>query len=122
MVSQQPFRQVSYALAVSVGAAPISGAMEPSNREQIESYRLDGSFAERAAAARAIGNHLISPHLMNRLDPDSSLEAGSEAEAKSLPCLGRQRVFALLVGFSNYPGRNPANEINRRLFRTGPDS
>ena len=110
------------ALAVSVGAASMTVAMEPPTPEQIESYRLDGSFEDRAAAVRAIGNHLISPHLMTRLDPGTSLEAGSEAEAKRLPSLGRQRVFALLVEFSNYPGHNPANEINRRLFRTGPDS
>ncbi|MEX1311785.1 MAG: hypothetical protein AB1Z65_15270, partial [Candidatus Sulfomarinibacteraceae bacterium] len=110
------------ALTVSIGVAPISTAMEPPTRAQIERYRLDGSLAERATAARAAGNHLIAPDLARRVDLDGMVKAGPAADTKSLPSTGRQRVFALLVGFADSPGRNPPGEIDRRLFGTGPDA
>ena len=110
------------ALAIIVGVAPISGAMEPPTREQIERYRLDGSLAKRAAAARATGNHLIAPDLVRRVDGDREVKAASAVDTKRLPSMGRQRVFALLVGFADSPGHNPPGEIDRRLFGSGPDA
>jgi M6 family metalloprotease-like protein len=107
------------ALAASFGVAPVSGAMEPPSRQQIERYRLDGSLAARAASARSTGNHLIAPDLAKRVEVGGEAKAGSAAKTKRLPSTGRQRVFALLVGFADYPGRNAPGEIDRRLFGTG---
>jgi M6 family metalloprotease-like protein len=98
-------------------------AMQPPSHEQLERYRADGTLATRVVAAREYGNHLISPELVERRRGSSAVSLKKTAAApKRLPSAGHLRVFALLVGFSDYPGHNPANEINRRLFRTGPDS
>jgi len=104
---------------LAFGAAMVS-AMERPTAEQIEKYRADGTLADRAAAARATGNHLVSSHLVRRLDLDEEVKADLVAGPKRLPSIGRQRVFALLIGFSDYPGLNPKAEIHRRLFNEGP--
>lgn len=104
---------------LAFGAATVT-AMERPTAEQIEHYRADGTLADRAAAARATGNHLVSPHLVRRLDVDKEVKVELVADPKRLPSLGRQRVFALLIGFSDYPGLNPKAEIHRRLFNEGP--
>jgi len=96
-------------------------AMQPPTPEQLERYRADGSLARRAAAARRTGNHLVSPQLVARIAEEAGVKGKeSEVETKTLPSVGRQRVFALLIGFSDYPGLNPKAEIHRRLFSEGP--
>jgi M6 family metalloprotease-like protein len=110
------------AFLLSVSFAAVSDAMQPPTREQLERYRLDGTLAARGAAARAVGNHLVSPHLSRRLDREASAHPVAPVGPKKLPSSGIQRVFAVLVGFADYPGHNPPSQINRRLFRQGPDN
>ncbi len=95
-------------------------AMQPPSHEQLERYRADGTLATRAAAAREVGNHLISPELVERRRGNAAVSLKKTAVApKRLPSAGHLRVFALLVGFSDYPGHNPTREIDRRLFGIG---
>ena len=98
-----------------------SMAMQPPSPEQLECYRADGTLATRAAAVREYGNHLISPELVERRLGNTAVSLKkTTAASKRLPSAGHLRVFSLLVGFSDYPGRNPVGEIHRRLFGTGP--
>ncbi len=108
---------------VGLGVVFSAMAMEPPTSEQLDRYLADGSLAERAAAAREVGNHLVSPELVKRLRGSFEVKREEGAtEVKRLPSIGTRRVFALLIGFSDYPGRNPRSEIDRRLFGVGPAS
>ena len=116
-------KSLHFLSAMALGVIPAFElyAMQPPTPEQLERYRADGTFARRAEAARRIGNHQLSPALMHRLDSGAPTTPNEDAaRSKTLPSLGRQRVFALLIGFSDYPGRNPKTEIDRRLFGEGP--
>jgi len=116
-------RSLHFLSALALGVIPAFElcAMQPLTPEQLERYRADGTLARRAEAARRIGNHQLSPALMRRLESVAPTTPNEDsARSKTMPSLGRQRVFAVLVGFSDYPGRNPMGEIDRRLFRAGP--
>ncbi len=109
------------AMMCLASCAAVVSAMERPSAEQLERYRSDGTLADRAAAARRYGNHQVSPELAVRLlGSQDAKRQGSTADTKRLPSVGEQRVFALLIGFSDYPGRNPVGEIDRRLFGAGP--
>jgi M6 family metalloprotease-like protein len=108
------------ALLGLVVAAP-AAAMERPTAEQLGRYRADGTLEERADRARRSGNHLVAPGLVARYPAGSGV--GLKADPSGpvvLPSIGNQRIFALLVGFSDFPGRNPVAEIDRRLFGAGP--
>ena len=111
------------AVAFLASWGTLVSAMERPTAEQLERYRADGTFTARAAAARRHGNHQVSPELVARfLESEDAKRQGVGADTKRLPAVGRQRVFALLIGFSDYPGRNTVDEIDRRLFGIGPAS
>jgi M6 family metalloprotease-like protein len=119
-MSRPPLVSICVAAVMAFRIAGVS-AMQPPTPEQLERYRADGTLDRRADAARRIGNHQLSPALMHRLGSGASTTRNEDTvRSKTLPSLGRQRVFALLIGFADYPGQNPANQINRRLFREGP--
>ena len=108
---------ISVALTLAVSAA----APEPPDREQIERYRLDGSFARRVAAARQLGNHRVADRLLHRLGARPGVEAERRGRmAKNLPTTGTGNVFALLIAFSDFEPSNDAPSIDDRLFGDGP--
>lgn len=114
----------------------IALALEPPAPEEIEAYRRDGSLKERIANARALGNHLVAPHLMERLRYKLRrmvLELqGFRAEEiegilapppawRGMPTKGTVKVLALLIEFSDYPhqSQNSKEAIESKLFGDG---
>ncbi len=112
------FRRVmkSAVAVVSMLLAHGVAALEPPTAEQADRYRRDGTLARRSEAAYAIGNHDLAPRLVQRFSGGGDV---AKALQGGLPTTGRQRVFALLIAFSDYPGHNHASQLDRRLFGDG---
>ncbi len=97
-------------------------ALEPPTAEQAGRYRRDGSLARRSAAAYAVGNHRLAPRLVQRMLGVATESGKVSAVRSGLPTTGRQRVFALLIAFSDYPGHNIPYQFDWRLFGDGPSA
>jgi M6 family metalloprotease-like protein len=110
------------AVAMVIGLGRSTCAMEPPTPEQLRRYRADGSLADRAATARRAGNHRLSLMLLHRIRRSPQQTKTVRLDTGLLPSVGRQRVFALLIGFSDHRGHNHVGEIDRRLFGVGPDT
>lgn len=108
-------------------------ALEPPERGEMERYRADGTLPRRQLAARLLGNHRLSPRLVDRLragwggriSAASGLDlAGRNAPPsawsyRALPARGTVRVLALLVAFAGTPPVNSAELIHAKLFGAG---
>ncbi len=116
----RPLIVLTLSMAVGLGAAATSSALEPPTPRQVEHYRDDGSLARRISAARRIGNHVMAPHLVSRL---AELLAGQRATdqqpAGLLPATGNRRMFTLLIAFSDYPGHTDRETVDDRIFGNG---
>lgn len=120
---------VSSILALLALATPAL-SLEPPTAAEVERYRRDGSFAQRLANARAMGNHLVDPLLVQGLQTrlrtswispgqppgDLALPSGRRG---GLPSKGAVKVFALLIDFSDYPAVNDVSTIASKLFGDG---
>ncbi len=100
-----------------VTAGATAWAMEPPTKEQLETYRLDGSLGARIEAAREIGNHVMAPHLAASMDPRSGQVKA--AAPGGLPAVGNQQVLTLLIEFSDLAGFSEPAEIHDQLFGDG---
>ena len=117
------------------GLLPVT-ALEPPTKEQIQRYKLDGTFAARVARAKAIGNHKIPPRTRARLDqklvrlaargrtgiasPAASTFIQAPPRAwEGMPTSGTVKVLALLISFSDYAGVTTPATFESRLFGTG---
>jgi M6 family metalloprotease-like protein len=106
-------------------------SMEPPTANQLERYRADGSLRQRIEAAKAIGNHFISPGLvrdflrrMARYDAQAAGETkiGKIEASSSMPTTGLVRIFVLPIAFSDYPSNNSIASLRRTIFGEGnPD-
>jgi len=103
---------------VLILAASSAFALEPPTAEQLERYTLDGSLAERAQAARAYGNHRMSPQLAARFGPTATTKALPD-EPKVLPADGSPNVLTLLIAFADMPGYTDSAVVNDRIFGDG---
>jgi len=129
-------KAVFFFLLVIFSGDMIALALEPPAPEEIEAYRRDGSLKERIANAKALGNHLVAPHLMERLRYKlrrMALELqGFRAEEiegilapppawRGMPTKGTVKVLALLIEFSDYPhqSQNSKEAIESKLFGDG---
>lgn len=129
-------KAVFFFLLVIFSGDMIALALEPPAPEEIEAYRRDGSLKERIANARALGNHLVAPHLMERLRYKLRrmvLELqGFRAEEiegilapppawRGMPTKGIIKVLALLIEFSDYShqSQNSKEAIESKLFGDG---
>ena len=111
--------------------------LEPPTPEQLEKYRSDGSLARRIEAAEAIGNHLISPRLLQQfvyrvqrrylqMNGKTEAEIGQLLSAAPgetpMPTTGTVRIFVMPIAFSDYPGINSISSLNNTIFGKGdPD-
>ncbi|MDD8027525.1 MAG: M6 family metalloprotease domain-containing protein [Acidobacteriota bacterium] len=118
-------------LALAVPAA----ALEPPTRAEIAQSLRDGTYAQKLACARALGNHIADPALIGNLrarlarilrDPSAGAPAGAAGSLDlpggrtgGLPAKGAVRVFALLLDFTDYPAVNSAATIASKLFADG---
>lgn len=109
---------LSVTFAAVVSAAITSYALEPPRPEQLERYRLDGTLAERVEAARAFGNHRLSPHLAARFGRTVDAKATADAP-KVLPAEGAPRMLTLLIAFSDMPGFTDAAVVEDRILGDG---
>lgn len=122
---------ISTVIALAVPAA----ALEPPTQAELASYLRDGSYAQRLANARALGNHIFDPALLagfrSRLlerraklasragvVPTEELELPS-GRTGGLPSRGAVSVFALLIDFSDFPAVNSPAVIGSKLFGDG---
>jgi M6 family metalloprotease-like protein len=107
-------------------------ALEPPTPEQIQQYKKDGTLQARIEAARALGNHKVSPKLVwsarQRLQ---NLVSGRSEDSRTpppcwqggLPSLGSPKMFVLCIAFSDMPPVNGDTQelINSKLFGDGTD-
>ncbi len=124
-------------LAFVLIGASLGYALEPPTREQIERYRMDGTLAARIAAAKAFGNHLIEPHIIERLRNKGrkitldrravTMRPGARSFTRiqapptpsGLPTTGNVNVLALLIAFNDYPAMTTKEDIASKLFGDG---
>lgn len=111
---------------------PAAGMERPS-REQVETYRKDGTFANRAAFARKIGNDKFTPgaaaRLKNKLRIKSLMRGGAtRSEAlvmapppawRGMPTSGTPKILVLLIRFSDYANANSSTTVNTQVFGAG---
>jgi len=103
---------------VLILAATSAFALEPPTAEQLERYTLDGSLADRAQAARAYGNHRMSPQLAARFGSAATTKALPEGP-KVLPADGSPKVLTLLIAFADMPGYTDPVAVDDRIFGDG---
>jgi M6 family metalloprotease-like protein len=136
----QKGRRSIFAVLSLLGALAAGGrsalALEPPARGEIQRYLLDGTLAARLRNAGAFGNHLVAPELVFdlrqrmarvRLGASSAARGGDSSVALSLPSgtrnvlpsKGSDKVFALLIQFTDYPAVNSADTIASKLFGDG---
>ncbi|MDH7492691.1 MAG: M6 family metalloprotease domain-containing protein [Candidatus Saccharicenans sp.] len=120
------------AFLLLVMSAALSG-LEPPTPEQIQKYRLDGSYAARVAAAREIGNHRMDPEVVAHLNyrvKRLALEAQGYSpqqidrllapppSRRGMPTRGQVKVLAILIAFQDYAPITSADFIAQKLFGT----
>ncbi|MCR4397073.1 MAG: immune inhibitor A, partial [Candidatus Saccharicenans sp.] len=120
------------AFLLLVMSAALSG-LEPPTPEQIQKYRLDGSYAARVAAAREIGNHRMDPEVVAHLNyrvKRLALEAQGYSpqqidrllapppSRRGMPTRGQVKVLAILIAFQDYAPITRADFIAQKLFGT----
>lgn len=115
---------------------PIVSALEPPTKEQLAQYRKDGSLQHRIAAAKRLGNHRVSPDIAQRTTfklRQLALQAKGYTvnELKTLPAppsgwqglptRGDDRIFAILIEFSDYQHitEDTTAAVQSRLFGEG---
>jgi M6 family metalloprotease-like protein len=106
------------ACSLLILGATAASALEPPTAEQLERYRLDGSLAARAEAARQIGNHRPALQLAARPRPGAATKALPDASGL-LPSEGSPRVLALLIAFSDMPGHTDPAVVDDMLYGDG---
>jgi M6 family metalloprotease-like protein len=122
---------ISAVIALAVPAA----ALEPPTQAELNTYLRDGSYAQRLANARFLGNHAFDPALLagfrsrllarrGELLPSGSVVPAGGLELPSgrtgcLPSRGAVSVFALLIDFSDFPAVNTPAVIASKLFGDG---
>ncbi|MGB9906455.1 MAG: M6 family metalloprotease domain-containing protein [Candidatus Saccharicenans sp.] len=120
------------AFLLLVMSAALSG-LEPPTPEQIQKYKLDGSYAARVAAAREIGNHRMDPEVVAHLNyrvKRLALEAQGYSpqqidrllapppSRRGMPTRGQVKVLAILIAFQDYAPITSADFIAQKLFGT----
>ncbi|MDI6849702.1 MAG: M6 family metalloprotease domain-containing protein [Candidatus Saccharicenans sp.] len=121
------FLSLAWILLLTAGLS----ALEPPTREQVQKYRLDGTYAARVAAAREIGNHRMDPELVAHLNyrvKRLALEAqgfnpqqidrllAPPPSRRGMPTRGQVKVLAILIAFQDYPPITGADFIAQQLF------
>ena len=116
-------------------SAHMAFALEPPRPGEIEQLKQTGEYADRVEKAKALGNHLIEPVLLEKaiyntrrkaiiqqgLIPDDFLPAPPSSR-QLMPTTGNVKVFALLIDFSDQPatgGYSTQPEIQSALFEDG---
>jgi len=111
-------------------------ALEPPTPQQLAQYRLDGTLARRIAFAKALGNDKADPGLVRdfavrlerlRLKALGRLEAEVVEAAPAPPSgirqglrnKGTNKIFALLIEFSDNLSSTSSSTINSKLFGDG---
>jgi len=134
-MNRKPSHLLPFFFLIFILIVDLSFGLEPPTKQQIEKYKRDGTWASRVAAAKAIGNHKVSPELIERYKYKMKRMAlkmqGYTSEQidkiltpppawRGMPTIGTVRVFALLIAFSDYPPVSSSDEIKKRLF--GPEN
>jgi len=111
-------------------------ALEPPTRQQLARYRLDGTLAQRIAFAKALGNDQVEPGLLEEFqiraerlrlkslglsdaEIDRILPAFPSGIRPGLRNKGNNKVFVLLIDFSDYPSSQTKDSINGKVFGDG---
>jgi M6 family metalloprotease-like protein len=99
-------------------AGTVAFCLEKPTPEQIQQYRADGTWAQRTADARAFGNHLVDPKLLERMKYNTqrqilASEGVSQRQIdqtlappsnwKGLPTKGTDKILILLIAFADTP-------------------
>jgi M6 family metalloprotease-like protein len=108
-------------------------SLEPPAKGELSRYAADGTLADRLLFARALGNDVVAPELiqslrtrMERLGlrpprPASGARALGlpPATTNTLKSKGRVKILALCLAFPDYPALTSAAAITSKLFGDG---
>jgi len=121
---------------LALGWAGTVQALERPTAAQIERYRADGTLEARLSRARALGNDRVDAQLtlefqdrIRRLalrnqgltpaEIDEILPTLPPGVRPGLRSTGTNKIFALLLDFSDYPATVPSGTIDSALFADG---
>jgi len=131
-----PRMNVAILLALILAISGGLFALEPPTKEQLARYRLDGTLAQRIAFAKALGNDRVEPGLLEEFKIKAErlrLKALGMSDAEidrimpvfppgirpGLRNKGNNKVFVLLIDFSDYPSSQTRDSINGKIFGDG---
>lgn len=131
-------QRVALSVGIGVLLAGRAGALQPPTPEQIARYRADGTWAQRVASAKSLGNHLTKPHLVaqtrQKLQRALNLIGGGTGEQVAnapppawqggLPSTGAVKVLVVLVDFPEYPhyASQTVSDVDSKFFANGDAS
>jgi hypothetical protein len=122
-------------------AGPLN-ALEPPTPEQVRQYKADGTWPQRLAWAKALGNDQADPVLVSRMQARLASQAAKAAglpvpqeaaespggssgdQPRGLPPTGTQKVLVILVDFPDQPhGPNDTvADVQNKFFGDGDAS
>ena len=114
-------------LVLAGAAAPAGLALEPPRQGEIARLQRQGRLDEALGFAKALGNHKMSPALLENARRSAGRSVlGLAAPAppparRGMPTTGAVKVLALLIEFDDYRHSNEAATIAARLFGGGTD-
>jgi M6 family metalloprotease-like protein len=96
-------------------------SLEPPRSGEIDKYRADGTLESRINFAKDIGNYKVSKNLVSRFNSriNCSGQMAPPLDWQGMPTKGNDKIFALLIGFSDYEPNTAVEDVNSRLFLDG---
>ena len=108
--------------------APAGLALEPPREGELARLQRQGRLDEALGFAKALGNHKMSPALLENARMSAGravlgLTAPAPPPARrGMPTTGAVKVLALLIEFDDYRHSNEASTIAAKLFGGGVDA
>lgn len=116
-------------LLVSALASVSALALQPPSQQQLESYKKNKTFKQKADHAKRLGNHIMAPHLLERankklgINPHIQTKKSTEGLYwhRGLPSVGDVKTFTLLIDFSDAPApeHQTVEVLNNHIYGPG---
>ena len=115
-------------LVLAGTAAPAGLALEPPREGELARLERQGRLDEALGFAKALGNHRMSPALLENARRSAGravlgLTAPAPPPARrGMPTTGAVKVLALLIEFDDYRHSNEASTVAAKIFGSGVDA
>jgi len=112
---------------VLIVCTALSRATQPGQPGEMEKYKRDGTYEERMAHTRAVGNHRMSPQLAARAMVKLRALQGLPPPPtrlprwQGMPTTGTNDMLVFLVEFPDYPHTNSVASMVDKIFGDGPN-